>query len=247
MRGTLFVRRAPLALGARLSGPQRRSLTDSMRCAIVFGGQRLEIALELLLPGDDLGDKAYVLLHKVVPGVDVGNLVCATGAARAWRALGWSPLSALRGGRRGGRLPQIRRSTQLGPLRTALHKSDGAIEVFGRCCNTRPLPHGMTFTQLSAGRRHTVFLRTDGIAVVSGLNSHGHGDIPPLPDGTAYSQVPAGEDTTACLRSDGAAAAYGRNCSGQCDIPTLPPGTSYVADVPTCSNWIALISMTPWC
>ena len=64
-----------------------------MRCATVFLDPGLPVALELLLPRfgllmsvplkSDETLKTFVLSHKVAPGDDVVNLVCATGAAGA--------------------------------------------------------------------------------------------------------------------------------------------------------------------
>ena len=77
---------------------------------------------------------------------------------------------------------------------------------------------------------HSVFLRSDGHAVVCGLNEDQQCNIPLLPEGISYTQVSAGSFHTVILRSDGHAVAFGCNDSGQCDIPFLEPGMSYVGD-----------------
>ena len=74
--------------------------------------------------------------------------------------------------------------------------------------------------------RHTVLLRSDGVAVACGRNSQGQCNIPPLDEGLSYSHVSAGYDHTVLLRSDGRAVCCGQNDFGQCDIPPLQPGGS---------------------
>jgi alpha-tubulin suppressor-like RCC1 family protein len=72
--------------------------------------------------------------------------------------------------------------------------------------------------------RHTVLLRSDGVAVACGRNNQGQCNIPPLDEGLSYSSVSAGYDHTVLLRSDGHAVCCGQNDFGQCDIPPLKPG-----------------------
>ena len=72
--------------------------------------------------------------------------------------------------------------------------------------------------------RHTVLLRSDGVAVACGRNHHGQCNIPPLDEGVSYLHVSAGYDHTVLLRSDGHAVCCGQNDFGQCDIPPLEPG-----------------------
>ena len=48
------------------------------------------------------------------------------------------------------------------------------------------------YTQVSAGLRHSVLLRSDGSAVAFGQWDHGACNVPALRDGTSYSQVSAG-------------------------------------------------------
>ena len=76
-------------------------------------------------------------------------------------------------------------------------------------------------TQVSAGKEHTVFLRSDGSAVASGRDLHGQGRIPPLRKRMTYTQVSAGGDHTVLLQSDGTAVAVGMDSDGQCIIPSL--------------------------
>ena len=80
---------------------------------------------------------------------------------------------------------------------------------------------GISYSQVSAGESHTVFLRSDGQAVASGLNSDRKCSIPPLDEGLSYSQVVAGRVHTVLLRSDGQAITCGSNFDGQCNIPPL--------------------------
>ena len=73
-------------------------------------------------------------------------------------------------------------------------------------CDIPELDWGIWYTQVSAGIRHTVLLRSDGMAVVCG-QLRGM-TIPVLPEGMTYTQVVAsstGPGWTALLRSDGTA------------------------------------------
>ena len=79
----------------------------------------------------------------------------------------------------------------------------------------------MSYSQVSAGKSHTVLLRSDGQAVTCGSNSSGQCSIPLLDEGISYSQVSAGESHTVLLRSDGQAVACGFNSNGKCNIPSL--------------------------
>ena len=79
----------------------------------------------------------------------------------------------------------------------------------------------------SAGRWHTVLLRSDGQAVACGSNFRGQCSIPRLHEGLSYSQVSAGDSHTVLLRSDGQAVACGLNSDGQCSLPPLDEGVSY--------------------
>eukprot|EP00438_Fugacium_kawagutii_P023700 Skav227683 [mRNA] locus=scaffold2108:133246:133887:- [translate_table: standard] len=111
-------------------------------------------------------------------------------------------------------------------------------------CDIPPVDDGVTYTQVSAGCRHTVLLRNDGCAVRCGNsreNNHdGQRDIPPLDDGMTYTQVSAGFRHTVLLRSDGFAVACGDQLFGQCAIPSLlswrewlgnrSPTLRYIAD-----------------
>ena len=63
----------------------------------------------------------------------------------------------------------------------------------------------------SAGKRHTVLLRSDGTAFACGDNTRGECDIPALSEGVTYVQVVAGAGFTVLLRSDGTAVACGMN------------------------------------
>ncbi|CAK0799045.1 unnamed protein product [Prorocentrum cordatum] len=90
-----------------------------------------------------------------------------------------------------------------------------------------PLPAGLTYTQVAAGERHTVLLRSDGTAVACGGNHVGQCDLPALPAGLTYMQVAAGQWHTVLLRSDGTAVACGGNHVGQCDLQALPAGLTY--------------------
>ena len=79
-------------------------------------------------------------------------------------------------------------------------------------------------SMVSAGRHHTVLLRSDGCAVACGCNSSGQCDIPPLEEGVRHIQLSAGYEHTVLLRSDGCPVACGCNSCGQCNIPPLDEG-----------------------
>ena len=89
------------------------------------------------------------------------------------------------------------------------------------------LPAGVTYTQVAAGYKHTVLLRSDGTAVAVGLNNYGQTTIPAPPAGVTYTGVAAGDLHTVLLRSDGTAVAIGNNDMGQTTIPALPAGVTY--------------------
>ena len=87
----------------------------------------------------------------------------------------------------------------------------------------------MCYTQVSAGRRHSVLLRSDGSAVACGGNDLRQCNIPPLEKEVCYTQISAGNDFSVLLRSDGSAVARGANDERQCSIPMFATG-SYVSD-----------------
>eukprot|EP00435_Cladocopium_sp_Y103_P007439 s2781_g2.t1 len=80
---------------------------------------------------------------------------------------------------------------------------------------------------VSAGRSHTVLLRSDGRAFACGENAFGQCNIPPLDYGMSYIQVSAGGMHTVLLRSDARAVACGENAVGQCNILPLDDGKCY--------------------
>ena len=92
-----------------------------------------------------------------------------------------------------------------------------------------------SFTQVSAGLHHLLFLRSDGTVFAYGRNDFLQCDIPPLDPGVVYTQVSAGDFHSVLLRSDGQVVACGRNDYGQCNIPTPEEGKCYVPD------------LTSWC
>ncbi|CAK0789542.1 unnamed protein product [Prorocentrum cordatum] len=80
---------------------------------------------------------------------------------------------------------------------------------------------------VAAGKKHSVLLRSDGVAVAVGARSWGQCDIPALDEGLTYTQIAAGGTHTLLLRSDGAAVACGRNDAGQCSIPAPGGAVTY--------------------
>ena len=81
------------------------------------------------------------------------------------------------------------------------------------------LAQGVTYTQASVGKWHTVLLRSDGHAVAFGDNRWGQCDIPELTQGATYTQISAGGAHTVLLRNDGMAVACGDHSFGQCSFP----------------------------
>ncbi|MGY1552354.1 RCC1 domain-containing protein [Microbacterium sp. A588] len=87
-------------------------------------------------------------------------------------------------------------------------------------------PPGVTFTQVSAGREHSVALAEDGTAYAWGENNLGQlgdgtsGDslVPvrvDMPDGVKFTQVSAGGSHSVAVTADGTAYAWGDNSRGQ--------------------------------
>ncbi len=61
-------------------------------------------------------------------------------------------------------------------------------------------PPGVTYTQVSSGSYHTVWLRSDGTVAVRGSNDQGQTTIPALPaGGVSYAQAAAGGNDTVLL------------------------------------------------
>lgn len=75
------------------------------------------------------------------------------------------------------------------------------------------VPGGLIYTQVASGEVHTVFLRSDGMAVACGSKMNGQRSLPALEEGLVYTQVAAGTDHTVLLRSDGMAVACGFNAA----------------------------------
>jgi len=118
------------------------------------------------------------------------------------------------------------------PWMKDLLRSDGQAVACGENldgqCDIPPLDEGLSYSQVSARRSHTVLLRSDGQAVACGSNRHGQCSIPPLDEGLSYSQVSAGRLHTVLLRSDGQVVACGQNPVGRGSIPPLDEGLSYI-------------------
>ncbi|GAA4418479.1 hypothetical protein GCM10023169_08100 [Georgenia halophila] len=89
------------------------------------------------------------------------------------------------------------------------------------------LPAGVTYTDVAAGRAHTVLLRSDGNVVAFGDYDEGQTDVPDLEPGVAYTDVAAGDYHTVLLRSDGTVKAFGYDRDGRTDVPEPPAGMTY--------------------
>ena len=73
----------------------------------------------------------------------------------------------------------------------------------------------------AAGMKHTVLLRSDGMAVAFGHNRERQFDVPQPGAGVTYTQAAAGGHHTVLLTNDGAAVAFGNNDKGQCKVPEI--------------------------
>jgi hypothetical protein len=84
----------------------------------------------------------------------------------------------------------------------------------------------MTYTQVVAGEKNTVLLRSDGVLLAVGINDNAINSTPP-PDPTApYTRVACSRHFAVALRADGTAIAWGTQAAGV--VPTLPRGVRYV-------------------
>ena len=107
-------------------------------------------------------------------------------------------------------------------------------------------PERFSYTQVSAGRYHTMLLRSDGHAVACGSNDTGRCSIPRLALNMSYSQVSAGQNHTMLLRSDGHAVACGCNVFGQCNIPPLEEGIYMDLLRPDFCRWVSYSPAPKW-
>jgi alpha-tubulin suppressor-like RCC1 family protein len=103
-------------------------------------------------------------------------------------------------------------------------RSDGNVLAWGSTPGAPALPAGLTYTQVAAGWRHSVALRSDGTAVCFGDNSSGQCNAPPPAAGTSFVSVGAGQERSAALQSDGQIVVWGLAAAP----PILPPGVVYV-------------------
>ena len=106
--------------------------------------------------------------------------------------------------------------------------------------NIPALPAGVTYSEVGAGRLHTVLLRSDGTAVAVGFNFYGQLNIPPLPEGVTYTKVfdsDGGADYTVLLRSDGTAVTIGGPA-----IPAPPDGVRYTRVAASVTHTVLLLS-----
>ena len=85
----------------------------------------------------------------------------------------------------------------------------------------------MTYTQVSAGGKHTVLLRSDGHAIACRENDYGQCDIPPLNPGLSYIYMSAGCFHTVLFQNDGQVVVCGSGIEGELKIPPLDEGTFY--------------------
>eukprot|EP00435_Cladocopium_sp_Y103_P075660 s9_g62.t1 len=120
-----------------------------------------------------------------------------------------------------------RDATKRTSSRESRRRGGAWLEDFEATNAARNVVIGLSYTGVSAGRIHTVLLRSNGSVVACGANSRGQCNIPPLDEGMSYTQISADGAHTALLRSDGRVVACGGNNCGQCNIPPLDEGLSY--------------------
>lgn len=97
-----------------------------------------------------------------------------------------------------------------------------AVGQNGHCqCDIPDCEPGLRYTQIAAGRDHTVLLRSDGTVEGVGANCNGECTFPQLSKGLRYTRVAAGDHHTLLHVSDGRILAVGKNDDQQCDLPAI--------------------------
>ncbi|RKY19191.1 MAG: hypothetical protein DRQ55_11280 [Planctomycetota bacterium] len=92
--------------------------------------------------------------------------------------------------------------------------------------NVTGTPHVGAYTQVAAGRAHSVALRVDGSIAVWGGDSAFPGVIDDAPSGTGFTQVAAGQDRCHALRADGSIVSWGWSDFGT--VGDTPLGSGYL-------------------
>ncbi len=100
----------------------------------------------------------------------------------------------------------------------------GDPEIGDKYGQISDVPDGNNFTDIAAGKRHCLALRSGGSLVAWGYNNYGECNVP---DGTDYTAIAAGTNHSIALKSDGSIVVWGRDNLWQ--ITDKPSGNDFVA------------------
>ncbi|MEM3401638.1 MAG: hypothetical protein QXH08_00205 [Candidatus Hadarchaeales archaeon] len=109
-------------------------------------------------------------------------------------------------------------------------REDGTLEAIGGYYSwgiESNKPSGL-FTDVSAGGRHALAVRSDGAAVAWGHNNKGQCNVPPAAQ-SGVTAVSAGYEHSLALLSNGTVVAWGDNTYGQCNVPSALQGRTVVS------------------
>jgi hypothetical protein len=111
-------------------------------------------------------------------------------------------------------------------LAVAVFRPGYALIAWGRddYGQVSDVPDGNEFTDVAAGKRHCLALRTDGSLVGWGYNVHGECNVPP---GNDYVALSAGTWHSIALKSDGSIIVWGDDSQNQ--ITDKPDGNDFVS------------------
>lgn len=104
------------------------------------------------------------------------------------------------------------------------------------------LPPGVVYQQVAVGEDHIIALRSDGVLVAWGGNSHGQCNVPALPSGRTITSISARYQSNWLVLDDGSLVVFGNTLFGQAAFPALPAGVGYVQVYPGRLHYVALCS-----
>jgi hypothetical protein len=123
-------------------------------------------------------------------------------------------------------------------MHSVARRSDGSIVAWGDHqygqLNVPPLPPGLTYVAVAAGRLHSVARRSDGSVVAWGDNYHGQLNVPALPPGVTFVDVSANQEVTAAIIQSGAALTFAPGCPGTLGVARVdstPPRVGTTAQI----------------